>query len=219
MKKVSRAFSKSLDSRKIYRDDIVYIEDIIKNQLKFSGFKIIVDDYQFDSIDDIPEDTSPSSMVEIYGKSSGPQYNSLRVEVQKNYIWIYVSNSDSLDTKGAVNEIVQRLNQRRNIAIETVGKFSAFLAPILIGAMVGLSNIISRKDFLKSTSPIILLIALVLILLIITCGWWWAFKRTSKVYFEKKHTGFIKRNKDQITVGIIVSIITVILTLLVNATF
>jgi len=212
MKKKAQTFSKDLKMPQLYRDDLEIIEKIIKDELKPREYKIETKDYEYDGLESIPEDNEQITDLHIqtYSPYISIQFNRFSARIY--------AGDDDLKTTGALTKIVEVLSARERKMLFWSQKVGLWLAPILFFAPTRALIEIDRIKTPKHWFAIGLALAAVI---------WWIISyylsmyRFSSITFisSKKSPGFIKRNKDQILVGLIVGIPVAILSFFLGLFF
>lgn len=172
----------------LYRDDLIEIENILKEQLKAKDIKLSTSEYEFSSVSEIPEDTQPTNDFKIQSYSPYVSIDLGTVSAK-----VYVSEN-SLSELGAFTEIVNVLKRRQRKFKHYFLHSSAWFAPSIV-----IYSILLAAYFKDGRSLILVPLALLGILWWLT-GFKTALGRYSTTEFtiQSASPSFFKRNKDQI---------------------
>lgn len=200
MKKKVQTFSKDLKMPQLYRNDLEAIERVIKEELKPREYKLETKEYEYDSLELIPEDAEPVTDFRI--QTSGPY---ISVELNRFSARVYAGNDD-INTTGALTKILGILSKRERKVLFWSQKIAMLFAPILFA--VSMPTLTTTNEI---TSVMHWIVAISVPLIAV---FWWLVSVYSSMYkfstitfiSSKKSPGFIKRNRDQILVGLIVGI-------------
>lgn len=188
----------------LYMDDLLTIEGILKDELKVRTLNVSFDDYEATSFKDIPEETikvNRSLEIQTFEPFISITFN-------KFITSIWVSNS-TLEIEGTVAKIKDLLKEKeRKISfyLYKIINLASFLITLLISA--SFSWWLKKLGNNNQIIYLLLFYLFNLILWILTT----AKPVRSIIEFQKKKNApsFFERNKDQITVGLIVGIIVAI---------
>jgi len=214
MKKKPHNLSQHYKMPHMFRDDLEYIESIIKSQSP-TEYKLESKDYEYKSIKEIPQDEIINNFhIQVYDPY-------LSLDFKENSANIYASD-DNIKITGVVKKISDIISKRERKLLWYLSTSSTWFAPGIFLIAIQLLTKISEKGININRNWIII-IYLILILLVI----WWiigfnsSIKKFSVIEFSyrKNKSNFFIRNKDQIIVGTIVAVITVFLTLLFQKLF
>ena len=210
MKKKSQNFSQDYKMPYLFREDLEDIENIIKD-LSPREFKFGTTDFEYKTIQEIPEDTVIRDFnIQIYDP-----YISLYFS--KNSARIYAGDDD-IKTLGVIKKITDIIKKRERKLLWQLSRLSNFVAPILLW-LPFLLLIFFDKETIKSNK--VLFVVSTVIICVIAIAWFIiSYRATLKKFsvvefsYKKNRFSFLTRNKDQIIVGIIVAIATFVLTIL-----
>ena len=191
MKKRRKSISVSIPPIRLYLEDIKKIEEVYKEH--FETFKIITEDFEFDSVEDLKK-LEKYKLSSLSFESSEPY---IHVDLSRSNARIYSSNDDA-ESVGIVTKLKNILEKRI-----TPLKFllSNWIAFILIFLLIS-SNIIYSIFYGKSGIFILISFCSYLILnsLWSILGWRLDLRKYSMIYLTNRisRRNFFSRNKDQI---------------------
>lgn len=196
----------------LYLDDLLEIENILKEKLKVKTFKISFDDYEADGFKEILEGTeNVGGYLKI--ETSEP-YITITIYKFKIAIWILTS---TLEIEGATAEINDLLKHRIRM-LSYYSRKIINLGGYLIIVLASISSFFWLDQISKNNRIIFLVILLLAFIL-------WIFTTlkpiNSIIDFQKKKNApnFFQRNKDRVLVGLIVGIPVAILSFLLGFIF
>src|ERR1019366_6960004 len=96
MRRLLQALTASFKMPLLYRDNLSEIERILRKDLNRRDFSITVRECEYDSVDEIPKDTPPSSWVEI--KAHDRTY--ITIDLYRYDARLYVAKDD-MESRGA----------------------------------------------------------------------------------------------------------------------
>lgn len=210
MKKKSQSFSQNFKMPHLFREDLEELENIIKD-LSPRQCKFETKDFEYNSIQEISEKAMARNDFHI--QMYDPY---ISIDFCKTSARIY-SSDDDIKALGIVKKMSVIIEKRERKSLWKLSKLSNFLAPILIWSPFILMMFFS-KEIIKLN--IVLFVITVLITWFMAIIWWMVayhayLKNFSFIEFvyKKNKSNFFTRNKDQIIVGIIVAIISIVATL------
>lgn len=219
MKKKTQYFRQDFKMPHLFREDLEKLEDIIK-ELSPQEYKFETKDFEYKTIQEITKDVEVINEINDFHIQTYNPYVSL--DFNNNSAYIY-SSDDDIKTIGVIKKITDIISKRERKLLWQLSRLSSFLAPALIWFPFLLMIFLS-KETIKSNK--ILFVIATLILYIVAIVWWIIgynahFKKFSVIELEykKNKSNFFIINKDRIIVGIIVAIVTVILTILSQKIF
>lgn len=185
---------------RLFRDDLVEIEKIIKNELKPREYKLETKDYEYEEIESIPSDTKQT--VDFHIQTHDPY---ISIDFNRFSARVYAGD-DNLDTTGALTKIIEILSRKERKVLFWSQKIAVWIAPILfiapIQALTEIGEIKSTKHWVALGVSLLAAI-------------WWIVSFYSSMYkfstirfvFHKESPGFLTRNKDQIILVILGAVI------------
>ncbi len=209
MKRRIKPLQKQLRSIHIYRDDLLELERIIKSDLKSSDFKITTEDFEYDSVESIPKDTSSTNQLSI--KSYEPY---IYIEFERTSAKVYISE-DTLQMKGAYVDIISVLNKRESKFFHYIYKIDFLLPGVAIYTIFGF--ILSGTLELR----LVFGVSFLLLSLFAYLGFRHDFSHYSTIEFVNKSTrpNFIVRNRDQLVINTIFLILGALLGVVLTKLF
>ncbi len=213
MKKKSQKLSRKFKMPRLFRDDLVEIEDIIKNDLKPSKYTLETKEYEYETVESIPKDTTDTTELTI--QTFLP---SIYVDLSHSIAEIYTFESQNLITVGALTKISNVIEKRERPILLWFIRVST---PIIFLLFVMLLNLISYKDVLSTTEKSISITITLLCLPYLAIVHYIRFYRYSIVsfVFQNDRQNFIQRNKDQIILVVISAILGGIVTSIITKLF
>lgn len=207
MKRIKQSPDFDLKPIQIFRDDLEYIESELKNELAGSDFSISLGEYEYSSVDEVPD--NHKKVHELTITTTDPY---TRIALRRMIANISSTDS-SLNTIGALRNIEQRLNKRTR-------KFRYYIVrPLgIIGSifLLGVTPLLALES-IPVLARFVLIVLTILTFPFILIAAHQFFRTYSTVNFEKERKGFYSRNKDTILVGLIVAVFTAVLTYLATA--
>lgn len=217
MKKKTQSFKQDFKMPHLYREDLEEIEAVMKI-ISPRLYKLETKDFEYTSIQDIPKDALTVSNFHI--QTLDPY---ISIDFENFSSRIYSNDEDDIKTLGAIHKITGIIEKRERRSLWRSSKLSTFLAPVVILSPFLLMEFYS-KEIIKSNA--VLFVILISVALIMGTVWFViGYRATLKNYSvieftcKKNIPNFFARNKDQIIVGIIVAIMTVVLTVLFQNIF
>lgn len=215
MKKKSKNYSQNFKMPHLFREDLEEIENVLK-ELTIREYKVETKDFEYKTVQEIPISNDPVNDFHIHAYDP---YISLDLN---NFSARIYASDDDIKTIGIVKKITDIISKRERKSLWYLSNLSTWLAPIFfivppqIWAKLDEKKIQPNKIWL-----VILAIVFVLSVIWWTIGYLASLKKYSLIEFtyKKNKTNFLTRNKDQIVVGIIVAIISIITTLLFQKLF
>lgn len=196
MNKKIQSTNKKLKMPRLFREDLISIEEIITGELKPREYKLETAKYEYEKVDLIPKDSGVVN--EFHIRTYSPV---IFIDFSRNSARIY-AEEDDLITIGAFEKILKILkNRERKISLWS-SKVALWVAPILFG--LSIPQIIELGE-IKSEK---LWIALSVAVLAAIC-WIVSFRRilykfsVINLFFSNEKPNFFRRNKDQIILLII----------------
>jgi hypothetical protein len=206
MKELKRPIHKGLPLIRMYLEDVQAIYNILRNNC--SSVIIKTEKYEISDV----------TKLKDIGEN---QIHTLRFECQDPYVSInflpfegrlYISE-DSTITRGILSQIEDILNKCKRKIMRLL---CSSLMPTIMGVLVG-AAFYPILRFTEGGLSVTLLVFLVLIyILLLVIFYRISLHQYSTIILSERRerTSFLKRNKDQIIVGLIVAIVSVCLTVL-----
>lgn len=197
----------------LYVDDLVEIEHILINELKVEKLTITFNEYESETVADIPIDTD--SINEITFSTNKP-YVHIKIGGYDPRIW---SSTSSILIIGTMSKIAGIIKKREKKLITRIYKISTNTSLMLASASSMLLAYRSQSiegigDYgsnVRNMNFILLTVFLIAFVL-----WIYLIKNPikSNIYFtsKKQKPGFWKKNKDQIIVNLLVALFTFVIT-------
>src|SRR5262249_43462987 len=101
MKKASKSIVLNFKMPRLYRDDLVAIEHVVKNELQARDFRLTLGDYEYSSVEEIEKDHEPTNSLRIETR-----YPHLTLELGNLSARLYCVDS-GITSLGAVTKIEQ----------------------------------------------------------------------------------------------------------------
>jgi hypothetical protein len=187
----------------LFRDELLAIEAVLKNDLSGSDFKVSFDDYDSDSISSIPTDHKLARDISFHINT--PYFS---VEVRRHSSEFYAAE-DSLVVRGAIERIKEIFDGAINSSVfvrKRIGT-SMFVLFVLSGFFLWLAlfdDIKIFKDLFYSSKIISIMFVLLPVLSIVSWSQMiWPLKPIIEFEMKNNRKSFWKENKDQIYVGLI----------------
>lgn len=204
MKKVKQSKIKTYVTTRLYIDELLKIESILSQG---EGFEIVADGYSFDSVSD------------LYKERQGFVFNTVEISISKPYVNLEFGKlnsrlycgSDDVLSEGLFAKLDSVLDSSRLRPSWLYTLYFIFSANILFA--VGVLYLDMYSSFFQILSNILLVWSI------------WVFYvrgfRTSLVTVEKKNAkkNFLIRNLDQIAVGLIIALFSILGTLYIPRLF
>lgn len=190
----------------LFRDDLLAIESILKQDLSGSNLKITFDNFDSENISSIPIDQKLSNNISFHIYK--PYFS---VEVRRFSSEFYAAE-DSLQVRGAIDKIgeifdsavLRSVKVRRWISRSMYG-LSIFSGVFLGAALLGDAEIL--KEVLSSSKIIsFMFVALPFLCLFSWSQMTWPLKPIIEFEMRNNRKNFWERNKEQIYVGLIVGV-------------
>ena len=112
MKKINQLFSKKFKMPRLFRDDLIAMEEIIKDELKPREYKLETKEYEYENVELIPKDTKDTT--------------ALTIRTYLPNITIYLSGSNAeirtydkpdLATLGVITKISNMIEKRERLVL------------------------------------------------------------------------------------------------------
>jgi len=201
MKKKARSSYKQLKMPHLYWEDLMQIEEIIKNELQPSEYKIELGDYEYDNLMEIPKDISKTN--ELYISAHSPY---LSISFTKSSASLFAPDTD-LRTVGAIAKCMEVLTRTERKVLSSSSELAMWM-----GLTLTIISLASWAKFVRNDAFSIeaWIFAVVGVLSLI----WWLFSYRNHLYTysviefvrSKDRPNFFVRNKDQIILGILSAI-------------
>ena len=208
MKRIDESPYVELRQINVYRDDLVYIEDVLK-ELKAKKITIQLGEFEYDSVDEIPVSEKMSHKIRI--ATSQPYVN---VTLDRYYANIS-SLDNTLEIQGAIKKISERLNKRvrrfRHYFTVVGVSLGTFVFAIAFVALLA----DKIPDQFKNVAALAVIPSMILVGILSIIR----FRHYSTIHFEAQRGNFFTRNKDQIIVAVISALVGVIATSVITALF
>lgn len=212
MKRKNQTFNKELKMPRLFREDLEFIEKIIKEELQPREYKIETREYEYETVDLIPRDHE--TVTELHIQTYTPY---ISIDFNRYSARVYAADDD-LKTTGALTKIIEILIKKERKISYWSQEIAIYLTPFLFGALF--TFIITRK--IELTRHWLAIGIFILILVVV----WWAVSfysmfRFSEINFftSKKRQNFLQRNKDQIILLIIGAFAGAVFTVLIQGIF
>ena len=206
MKELKRPIYKELPPTRMYLDNVQAIYNILKNNC--SSVTIETDKYEISDVAQL-KDAGVSEIHTMRIKGDNPY---ISIDLLPDRSSIYISE-DSTINRGILSQIEDILETCERKAAHIIGNF---YFPLLLGLLfVGLIGVITKFTEGWLTISIISSAVILYILAFVNSFRLSEHQHSTIVLSERREgTNFLKRNKDQIIVGIIVATVSVTLTIL-----
>lgn len=197
MKKLEKNLLLKLKRPHLYRDDLILIENIFKEDSSVEKFNIKFNDCEYDSFNEIPENEKSVNYIKI---SSYNPY--IYIELTKTSSNIYVSNIEDTKIRGIFSKIQDILKQtERKVLWIFSGSIlgNTFIPIVVFGVSFGLlSKVIKNEKYS-------LVIGLIVYIFWAICSGYSSLKFYSKVdfSFKKNKSSFWIRKKDEVLVAVL----------------
>ncbi|MBP6975180.1 MAG: hypothetical protein KBB54_04610 [Candidatus Pacebacteria bacterium] len=197
---------------KVFRDDLIEIENLLKKDLGATDFKIYFGKCESDDVDSIPSDTSPVNKIRI--RIYSPFDLNISIIRYSAYI---SSSSNSLQVRGVVDKIREILVKRKPHLMVKVRVLFKWLATALFAFFINILyffNNLFIPEYLNVFLIILIILGLVLSFQMILPP-----KSTVNFNLFKDRKRFWIENKNQILIGLIVGIPLAILSVILAYIF
>lgn len=189
----------------LFRNDLMKIEKILKLDLKSDKIKISFDDYEANSIEDIPEDTKDTKKINITSYSP-----SIDIDIGADCVDIRTFN-ENLEIEGCVRKIENILNSSLRINV-----YYSFM--IIKWVSWGLSIYLLFTTIESGLSEIYRLIYIIILALALALHFTLQIYPVSSIitFSNKNESNFWERNSEKILAGTIIAIISSVITYLLG---
>jgi hypothetical protein len=200
MKRKNQSYIKELEMPRLFREDLISIEKIIKEDLQPKEYKIETKEYEYESVNLIPDDhkTVTELRIQTYTPYISIEFNRFNARIY--------SADDDLKTTGALTKILEILVKKERRVLYWSQKTSTFLAPILFLVSFRLLVETGKLELTKQWLTLGIFISSII--------WWVASFHTSMRRFSiinfalsRERPNFLQRNKDQIMLLIVGAIL------------
>ena len=190
----------------LFRDELLAIESILKQDLVGRDFKINFDNYDSDNVSSIPTDQKISNDLSFH--ISNPYFS---IDVRR-YSSKFYSAEDSLQIRGAIEKIKEIFDMavlksakvRRWIGLSMYGL--AMLAALFL-SVTFIADVEILKDTFHSSKIISLIFFALPVLCLVSWGQMtWPMRPIIEFEMRNSRKNFWERNKEQIYVGLIVGV-------------
>lgn len=206
VKRIKQSPSVDIKQVQLFRDDLNYIESELKEELKARDFRIQLGEYEYSSVNEIPDDHRRVHEMTI---TADDPY--VRIVLRRAIANISSSDS-SLKTTGAINNIAERLGKRtrkvRYYFIRPLG--------ILGGLLLFFVSPIATLESVPAEVRLILIAVTVLLLPFAGLATYQTFRSYSTISFERDKKNFFARNKDALIVNMVVAAFSSLLTFIIT---
>lgn len=202
------ARKRKLDTRnyslvRLYLNDLHDIEDVLRSvSLEHHPIKVSGPEYEAASVDELREEEGEGPFT-IFQLESDQPYVSVRLREFDTYL--SASDAHDLMVNGAVHKLdaILRRSQRPQILRFLTSAFGTMI-PAILGAAIFLVSL-TQDDVSVSAIAGALACAVVGLMATVWLGYT-SMKRSSLVYLEERNErpSFLRRNRDQLIVGVIV---------------
>lgn len=214
MKKIIQSYSQDFKMPHLYREDLKKIEQIISDELEAQKYKIECGGYEYESIDEIPNDTSSANEFSI--KTYHPYID---LEFNKYNSRLY-AGGDDLKMTGAIKKVEEIIQNKERKVLWFFSQIAFWIAPYLfIGPLIVLVGLIKKGAAFH-------MIGFLLLLSLSSAIWLWIsyynrLKTFSIIEFinKKDRHNFFTRNKDQIILLVMGAIVGAIATVIIQNIF
>lgn len=214
MKKVKKSYSRSFSVFNITKEDLEYIEGVLM-KLQPEDYKIEIKGYELNSINEFKSISNEPKIDSIKFGFYRPEYVSIDISI--GTARLYTADGDNIAVKGAFREIESRLSGVYKNLLRLAGGAAAYIGSILLIATVGIIGIneIKGDNYSKDKAVVIVLTASAILVIGLILRVTYKFRLNP----YDKAPGFFRRNKDGIIVGVGISILGVVLTLIGTSIF
>jgi hypothetical protein len=204
MKKLDTTIRIKFKMPSLYREDLEEIESTIKAIPNQSGLKIRTGNFEYDQFSEIADEDR--SVKEVVISSNEPYIN---LSLNKASAEIYGSGKDAAQITGVVKLIADIVKKReRKIRWANSQISPSFYSFILTSALLSALSPIKAKWFDRLThQQLIILIVFTLILIVTGLRDSFFFYSSANFTFRSKKVNWLTRNKDQILVSLINTIV------------
>ncbi|HYF96595.1 MAG TPA: hypothetical protein VD947_00990 [Patescibacteria group bacterium] len=218
----------NLKAPKIYIDELIKIEEIIKSSKEFESISIrlkkpkdIEDTYKPKSFKEVPKDFDISSLrVYAYFKvESGTNHPSITLNLSSRYSCDLILSDANANTRGIYEEIKDILLKVERRKINFLFRHDSFIGPLILGISASIIfQELLTKTSLKSFDPPSWLVLISILVVALVLLWW--FVLSNSINFLKIYS--IKRSDARDTfknywTTFIIGFILVLLTLIGEA--
>ena len=191
----------------LFRDDLLTIESILKQDLAGQDFQITFDTFDLESVSSIPTDQKLSNDLSFY--ISNP-YFSIKVGL---YSSRFYASENSLQIMGAIKKIEgifdSALHKSEKVR-RWVGR-SMYWLSILSGSFLAVTFLLDDVEMLKNIFSSSKIVSLMLVVLFFLCliSWGqmtWPLKPIIEFEMRNNIKNFWEKNREQIYVGLIVGV-------------
>jgi len=199
----------------LFREDLEKLEAIIK-ELSPREYRFETKDFECKVIQEIPQDAE--RLNDFHIQTHNPY---ISLDFNKNSAYIY-SSDNTIKIMGAIKKIIDVVAKRERKFLWYLSNLATWLAPIFLWTPLYLTMFLEKETIKPNKILILASISIALLAFI----WWIAGYRISlhnfsvvEFRYRKDKLNFLTRNKDQIIIGVIVTIFTVLATLLFQKIF
>lgn len=215
MKKKTQSTSEDFKMPHLFREDLEEIENILK-EISPREYKLESQNFEYTNIKEIPKDLDAINEFHI---QAYPPY--ISIDFNTNGARIYAGDDD-IKTMGGIKKIADIISKRERKHLWHLSRLANWFAPILIWIPVYLVMFVDEETVKPNKILIFSSVLLSLIGII-----WFIVGFRLKLYnfslieftYKKEKLNFFMRNRDRIIVGIIIAIVSVLLTLLFQKIF
>ena len=206
MKELKRPISKELPPTRMYLDDVQAIYNILKNNC--SSVRIETDKYEISDIVKL-KDISVNEIHTISFKCRDPY---IIIDLLPHGGRLYIEE-DSTINRGILSQIEDILSKCERKIIRLLNSLPAYL---VVGMLLGVAFPIIFKFTERWLSVTLSISLLVILILLLVKSYRLSLRQHSTIILSERRAraSFIKRNKDQIIVGLIIATVSVALTVL-----
>lgn len=200
----------------LFREDLEGIEEVIKKELNPNGYKLDLGSFEYQEIKEIPEDTNSTN--EFYIHTSSPY---IRIDFNKSSARIYAGDDD-IKTVGVIKKLTDIISKRERVFLWYLSNSANFFAPALFfGSILLLASTVHKEVKPSVVWYVVVFTASLLSGLWGVIGFRGILKKFSLIefFYRKNKPNFFFRNKDQIMVGIIIAVISVLGTIFIQKLF
>lgn len=203
MKKLDTTVRIELKMPCLYREDLEEIESTIIGASNQTELKIRTDKFEYDRVSEIAPKDQPAKQVRI--SSSKPF---IQLSFSKTSAEIYGSGEDAVRVTGVIKPLADIIRKRERKINWINSRIGPFYSLILTLAFLNAFGPIKTKWFDQLTRQQ-LIIVLISMLILMAVGFRDSFFSYSLVSFDlrSKKTNWLARNKDQILLGLVNTII------------
>lgn len=190
----------------LYRDDLLAIEAILRDELKIKKLKISTSDFEYDSIDELPK---KGFSREFTISAHDPHYVNLSLHGGLATLNI---RGEGLEIKGAGLAISEIVKKRQRGLLYHMGIFSPGMTIPLVLIFVYQAGYTNKPIFYVLSIVCLTLGVLVFFMLV---------RRYSLVEFVEKtdRPNFFIRNKDKLIIGLLFAVVGALVSFLLTKYF